>query len=132
VTLPRTGWSDQQDATVGVHEARAGELDHLQLGDLGMEAPVEVRGRLHGGDTRLLQASDEKPIRPARQFIFDEELEEVERRERGGFCLRDARRQRVDHPREPERPQAGGELDRHVRKWSRGIGPSSGWRDRWW
>ena len=102
-----------------VDKARTRELDHLGLRSLRVEAPVEIGERFHGGDPGLLQAAGDQAIRAAGEFVLDEELEEVERGQRRRLRLCDARRQRVDHPREPEGPEPCRELRRHVRKWSR-------------
>ena len=97
----------------------AGQFGDLRFRDLRIEGPVEVRERLHRDDAGLFQPAGEEPIGASRELVLDEQLEKVEMRQRGGFGLRHAPGQGLDHAGQPQMAQTGGELGIHRRKSSK-------------
>jgi hypothetical protein len=81
--------------------------------------PVEISERLHDGDTGLFEAAREEAIGAAGELVLHEQFEELEMRERGGFGLRDAAGEGVDHAGEPQMTEPGRELGVHRKKSSK-------------
>ena len=110
-------------------EAGAGQFDDLGLGNLRIEAPVEVGERLDRRDPGLFQAAREEPIGAPGEFVLDEQFEKLQMRQRRGFGLRDAPGQGLDHAGEPQMAEPGRELGIHRESPPRCIGSSDESRD---
>jgi hypothetical protein len=95
------GRTDEQDAVVGLDKPRARQFNDLGLGDLRIEGPVEVGQSLHDGDAGLFEAAREEPIGTTGELVLHEQFEKLQMRERGGFGLRDAPGEGVDHAGQP-------------------------------
>ena len=76
--------ADQEHVIVLGDEAGRGELGELGLGDLGIEAPVEVLELLDLDDLGLLEAACEEPVGSSVQLVLDEQLEKLEVRQGRG------------------------------------------------
>lgn len=90
VRFPDARRSNEQDARVGLDKARAGEFDEFHLRELRIEGPLEIGERLHRHDAGLLEPARIEPVGPTGEFVLDQQLEEVEVRERRGLGLGDA------------------------------------------
>lgn len=113
--LPDAGRPDQEHAAVRLHEAPAGEGREFRFGQFRIVGPIEFTETLGAGDPGLLQPARVEAVGAAHKLVLDEQFEKLEMGQRGGFGLRDAPGERVDHAGESEVPQAGGELDGHAR-----------------
>jgi hypothetical protein len=111
--------ADQEHAGVRVDKPRTRQFDKLRFRDLRIEGPLEIGQGLHGRDARLFEPAREEPVGAARELVLDEQFEKFEMRERRRFGLRDASRQGIDHPGEPEMAQPRRELWIHDKKSSR-------------
>ena len=93
----------------------------LVFGIFGLKLPVEVGERLHDGDARLFETAREETVGAPGELVFHEQFEKFQMGERGGFGLRDAPREGVDHAGQPQVPQTGRELRIHRKKSSKGY-----------
>lgn len=119
VRFPDARRPDEQDARVGLDEARTGELDEGRFRQLRIEGPFEIGERLHRDNAGLLEPPRKEPVGPTGEFVLDQEFEEFEVRKRRGLSLRDAAGERFDHAGETEMAETGRELGIHVRKSSK-------------
>ena len=104
---------------MGLDESRARQFHDLGLGNLRIEMPVEIGERFHGRDAGLFQAAREEAVGASRELVLHEQFEKLQMRERGGFSLRDAPGERVDHAGQSQVPKTGRELRIHRKKSSK-------------
>jgi hypothetical protein len=87
VALADAGRSDQEHVLVEGDETGGREFGELGPGDLGVEGPVKVLDLLDLDDLGPPEAAGEEAVSSAVELVLDEELEELEVRQRGAGRL---------------------------------------------
>ena len=105
-TLAHPGRPAQHHRRVLLDEASAGQLPDARLGDLGIVAEVEVAQVAHLIEAGLADAPIEAVGLAPREFVVEQQGQELQRVEAARACLLGARLDGVAHAGEFELPQA--------------------------